>query len=61
MLLRRAKKAIVVIEGMPSKDLKKYKQSIITEAVTKGLNHNVEMKDSEIEWINKIPKHWEVM
>ncbi len=41
-------------------DYKKYKQSIITEAVTKGLNPNVEMKDSEIEWIGKIPKHWEV-
>lgn len=32
-------------------DYKKYKQSIITEAVTKGLNPNVEMKDSGIEWI----------
>lgn len=42
-------------------DYKKYKQSIITEAVTKGLNSNVEMKDSEIEWIEKIPKHWEVI
>lgn len=37
---------------------KKYKQSIITEAVTKGLNPNVEMKDSGIEWIGQIPKHW---
>ena len=42
-------------------DYKKYKQSIITEAVTKGLNPNVEMKDSEIEWIGKIPKHWEFL
>lgn len=41
-------------------DYKKYKQSIITEAVTKGLNPNVEMKDSGIEWIGQIPKHWEV-
>lgn len=39
-------------------DYKKYKQSIITEAVTKGLNPNVEMKDSGIEWIGQIPKHW---
>jgi type I restriction enzyme S subunit len=39
-------------------DYKKYKQSIITEAVTKGLNPNVEMKDSEIEWIGQIPKQW---
>jgi len=40
------------------KELKKYKQSLITEAVTKGLDPNVEMKDSRIEWIGKIPKHW---
>lgn len=39
-------------------EYKKYKQSVITEAVTKGLNPNVEMKDSEIEWIGEIPKDW---
>lgn len=39
---------------------KSYKQSLITETVTKGLNPNVEMKDSGIEWIGKIPKEWEV-
>ena len=38
---------------------KAYKQSIITEAVTKGLNPNVKMKDSGIEWIGEIPGHWE--
>lgn len=38
--------------------LEKYKKSVITEAVTKGLNPNVEMKDSGIAWIGKIPKHW---
>ena len=38
--------------------LEEYKKSIITEAVTKGLDPNVEMKDSGIEWIGKIPKHW---
>jgi type I restriction enzyme S subunit len=42
-------------------EYKKYKQSLITEAVTKGLNPNVEMKDSGIEWIGEIPKHWEVV
>lgn len=42
-------------------DYKKYKQSIITEAVTKGINPNVEMKDSGIEWIGEIPKEWEVL
>ena len=41
-------------------EYKKYKQSLITEAVTKGLNPDVEMKDSGIEWIGEIPKHWEV-
>ena len=37
---------------------KAYKQSIITEAVTKGLNPNVKVKDSRIEWIGEIPEHW---
>lgn len=40
--------------------LEEYKKSIIAEAVTKGLDPNVEMKDSEIEWIGAIPKHWYV-
>ncbi|WP_230582971.1 restriction endonuclease subunit S [Finegoldia magna] len=40
--------------------LEDYKKSVITEAVTKGLDKNVEMKDSGIEWIGKIPKHWEI-
>jgi len=40
--------------------LKAYKQSVITEAVTKGLNPDVPMKDSGIEWIGMIPEHWEV-
>ncbi len=35
-------------------------QSIITEAVTKGLNPNMKMKDSGVEWIGDIPEHWEV-
>lgn len=38
--------------------LEEYKKSVITEAVTKGLDKNVEMKDSGIEWIGEIPKHW---
>lgn len=40
--------------------LEDYKKSVITEAVTKGLDKNVEMKDSGIEWIGEIPKHWSV-
>ena len=39
---------------------KEYKQSVITEAVTKGLDKNVPMKDSGIEWIGEIPVNWEV-
>ena len=39
-------------------NLKAYKQSLITETVTKGLDPNVEMKDSGIEYIGKIPKNW---
>ena len=41
--------------------LEEYKKSIITEAVTKGLNPDVEMKDSGIEWAQQIPKHWGIM
>ena len=41
-------------------DYKKYKQSIITEVVTKGLNPDVEMKDSGVDWIGKIPITWKV-
>lgn len=40
--------------------LQEYKQSVITEAVTKGLDKNVAMKDSGIEWIGNIPKNWSV-
>lgn len=40
-------------------EYKAYKQSVITEAVTKGLNPNVSMKDSGVEWIGEIPEHWE--
>lgn len=38
--------------------LQSYKQSVITEAVTKGLDKNVPLKDSGIEWIGDIPEHW---
>lgn len=38
--------------------LKEYRQAIITKAVTKGLNPNVPMKDSGIEWIGKVPLNW---
>lgn len=38
--------------------LKAYKQSLITEVVTKGLDPTVPMKDSGVEWIGEIPDHW---
>ena len=41
--------------------LQELKQSVITHAVTKGLNPNVEMKDSGVEWIGKIPASWDVV
>ena len=39
-------------------EYKKLKQSVITQAVTKGIRPNREMKDSGIEWIGEIPKKW---
>lgn len=50
---------ITLQEEMITK-LQGYKQSVITEAVTKGLDKNVPLKDSGIEWIGEIPEHWEV-
>lgn len=41
--------------------LKEYKLAVITEAVTKGLNPGVPMKDSGIEWIGEIPEGWEII
>ena len=38
--------------------LQEYKKSVITEAVTKGLDPNVKVKDSGVEWIGKIPNQW---
>lgn len=38
--------------------LEQYKRSVITEAVTKGLDPDAEMKDSGIEWVGMIPAHW---
>lgn len=40
-------------------DLKAYRSSLITETVTKGLDREVEMKDSGVEWIGRIPTTWQ--
>lgn len=41
--------------------LEEYKKSVITEAVTKGLNPDAEMKDSGVAWIGEIPKEWKII
>ncbi len=41
--------------------LKAYKQSLITEVVTKGLDSDVPMKDSGVEWIGEMPQHWKMV
>ena len=41
--------------------LKAYKQSLITEVVTKGLDPNAPMKDSGVDWIGTIPENWNVV
>ena len=40
--------------------LQEYRASLINQAVTKGLDPNVEMNPSGVEWIGNVPKHWEV-
>lgn len=41
--------------------LKEYKQALITQTVTRGLNPDASMKDSGVEWIGEIPEEWEVV
>ena len=41
--------------------LEQYKRSVITETVTKGLDLDVEMKNSGIEWIGEIPSTWDII
>ena len=50
---------LVAIQETMIVELKAYKQSVITEAVTKGLNPKVPMRNSGIDWIGEIPEHWE--
>ena len=51
---------MIALQEKIIEELKEYKQSVITEAVTKGLNPDVPMKDSGIEWIGEIPDHWNI-
>ena len=49
----------IIAEAKTSIDeYKAWKTSVISEAVTKGLDSNTEMKDSGVAWIGMIPKHW---
>lgn len=41
--------------------LKEQRSSLVNQCVTKGLNPDVEMKDSGVEWIGKIPTHWDLI
>lgn len=49
---------MIALQEKIVEELKAYKQSVITEAVTKGLNPDVPMKDSEVVFFNRIPLHW---
>lgn len=52
---------MVALQETMIEELKAYKQSVITEAVTKGLNPGVPMKDSGIDWIGEVPEHWKIV
>lgn len=52
--------AIIAKQQQIIEKLKEYKLSVITEAVTKGLDPNVPMKDSGVEWIGMVPERWKV-
>ena len=57
---------VAVIDTIISKtkasieEYKKYKNAVIAETITKGLDKTVSMKESGIEWVGKIPSHWEI-
>ena len=52
--------AIIADTKLSIEELKAYKQSLITEAVTKGLDTNAKMKDSGVEWIGIVPEGWKI-
>ena len=51
---------LIAIQEKEIEKLKEYKTSVITKAVTKGLDDSVPMKDSGIDWIGEIPEHWKI-
>ena len=50
--------SLISLQEQMIENLKAYKQSVITEAVTKGLNPNVQFVPSDIDWIGDVPKGW---
>lgn len=52
--------SLIALQEQMIEKLKAYKQSIITEAVTKGLNPNAKLVPSGIDWIGEIPEGWEI-
>lgn len=52
--------AIISKTKVSIEEYKKYKNAVIAETITKGLDKTVSMKESGIEWVGKIPSHWEI-
>ncbi|WP_347217018.1 restriction endonuclease subunit S [Chryseobacterium sp.] len=52
--------AAIITKEQQIEKLKELRQVTIHQAVTKGIQPHVDMKDSEIDWIDKVPKHWKV-
>ncbi|OOR98774.1 restriction endonuclease subunit S [Haemophilus paracuniculus] len=50
----------IMLEEKQIEQLKEYKQSLIQNAVTKGLNPHVKFKHSGVEWIGEVPEHWDI-
>lgn len=51
---------IIELLELQKEKLELYKREIISEVVTKGLDKNIPMKDSGVDWIGEVPEHWEV-
>ncbi|ONG66647.1 hypothetical protein BKK42_29030 [Bacillus cereus] len=51
---------VISLKEKQIETLQKYRQSLITETVTRGLNPNTKMKESNVDWIGEIPEHWNV-
>ncbi|MDD2445957.1 MAG: restriction endonuclease subunit S [Clostridia bacterium] len=52
---------LISLQEKEIEKLNEYKKSLITKAVTKGLDPNVKMKDSGIEWLGEIPEDWRII